>query len=119
MTTLVLIRAPRSIAYAQIVRAICRHLDVPVSTETRWDHGYGDIHIHIHNNNGHIHNDAIQYAAELYLLTTGIDYRILSEDDNAGETAQGHGPVQPETSVRLLQSTRHNSTSSDPPRRTA
>ncbi len=79
MTTLVLIRAPRDLQYAQIVRAICRHLGVPVSTETHWGHGVGDIHIDV----GDAPVIEVVYAAELYLLTVGIEYRVL-EDANKG-----------------------------------
>lgn len=82
MTTLVLIRAPRTLAYAQIVRAICRHVGVPASSETYWAEGYGDINIDLRGTT----TLEAEYVAELYLVTTGIEWRILDEGHNKGPT---------------------------------
>ncbi|MCG7285375.1 hypothetical protein MHY85_05215 [Cellulomonas sp. ACRRI] len=79
MTTPVLTRVPRDLGWAQLVRAICRHARVPVSSETYWTHGYGDIHIDL----GATSAVEARYAVELYTLPIGVEYRILEDSDNA------------------------------------
>lgn len=85
MSTLVLIRAPRTLAYAQIVRAICRHVGVPVSSETYWAEGVGDIHIDL----GGTTALEAEYAAELYLLTTDVRWRVLEDAHRASRLSTG------------------------------
>ncbi len=85
MSTVVLTRVPRDLGYHDVVRAICRHLDVPVSTETRWHEGHGDIHIDVPGRGV----DQIRYAVELYVLVLGIEYRILEDMDRFGSVSQG------------------------------
>lgn len=85
MTTVILTRVPRDLGWAQLVRAICRHARVPVSSETYWAHGYGDIAIDL----GATPADEAAYAVELYVLPIGVEYRILSEGDNPQVRAQG------------------------------
>lgn len=79
MTTVILTRVPRDLGWAQLVRAICRHARVPVSSETYWAHGYGDIHIDL----GTTPALEARLAVELYTLPIGINYRILEDSDNA------------------------------------
>lgn len=79
MTTVVLTRVPRDLGWAQLVRAICHHARVPVSSETYWTHGYGDIHINL----GTTPAAEARYAVELYTLPIGVEYRILENPDNA------------------------------------
>ena len=94
MTTVVLIRVPRDLGWAQLVRAICRHARVPVSSETYWTHGYGDIHIDL----GDMPVEVAMYAVELYTLVLGIEYRLEDGHKTATDT-QGRGVVQPKTTV--------------------
>ena len=72
MTTVILVRVPRDLGWAQLVRAICRHARVPVSSETYWTHGYGDIHIDL----GDTPVEAARYCVELYTLPIGVEYRV-------------------------------------------
>lgn len=78
MTTVVLTRVPRDLGWAQLVRAIAHHAGVPVSSQTYWDRGYGDIHIDL----GDTGVEAATYIVELYVVTFGIEYR-LEEHNNA------------------------------------
>lgn len=80
MTTVVLTRVPRDLGWAQLVRAICHHARVPVSSETYWTHGYGDIHIDL----GDTPADEARYAVELHVAVLGIEYRL--EDVDKPET---------------------------------
>lgn len=87
MTTVVLTRVPRDLGWAQLVRAICRHARVPVSSETYWTAGYGDIHIDL----GDTPLDEARYAVELYALPIGVEYRVLEEHNNETEKLQAAG----------------------------
>ena len=80
MTTVVLTRVPRDLGWAQLVRAICRHAGVPVSSETYWERGYGDIAIDLGN------TPAIEarYAVELYTAVLGIEYRLEEAHKSRG-----------------------------------
>jgi hypothetical protein len=89
VTTVVLVRVPRDLGWAQLVRAICRHARVPVSSETYWTHGYGDIHIDL----GDTPAAEARYCVELYALPIGVEYRILEE---------GHNSVPKPQSERLV-----------------
>lgn len=84
MTTVVLTRVPRDLGWAQLVRAICRHARVPVSSETYWAHGYGDIHIDLRDTPV----EAARYCVELYTLPIGVEYRILEEGHNSAVRPQ-------------------------------
>lgn len=90
MTTVILRRVPRDPAWPHLVRAICRHVGVPVSSEAWWTGGYGDVRIDL----GDVGVDAARYAVELYVLATGIEYRIVEEGHNSATTAQGVSLVQ-------------------------
>lgn len=83
MTTVVLRRVPRDLGWAQLVRAICHHARVPVSSETYWTHGYGDIAIDL----GDTPADEARYAVELYVAVLGIEYR-LEEGHNTAANSQ-------------------------------
>lgn len=87
MTTVVLTRVPRDLGWAQLVRAICHHAGVPVSSETYWTAGYGDIAIDL----GDTTVEAAIYAVELYVLPIGVEYRILEEHHNQPENLQATG----------------------------
>jgi hypothetical protein len=78
MTTVVLTRVPRDLGWPHLVRAICAHVRVPVSSQTYWAHGYGDIHIDL----GATSVAAAVYAVELYTLVLGVEYRVLEEGHN-------------------------------------
>lgn len=78
MTTVVLRRVPRDLGWAQLVRAICHHAHVPVSSETYWTAGYGDIHINLRDTPA----DEARYATELYTLPIGVEYRVLEDHNN-------------------------------------
>ena len=80
MTTVVLVRVPRDLGWAQLVRAICRHAGVPVSSETYWAHGYGDIHIDL----GDTPAIDARYAVELYTAVLGVEYRLEEGDKTRG-----------------------------------
>jgi hypothetical protein len=80
MTTIILTHVPRDLGWAQLVRAICQHARVPVSSETYWTAGYGDTHIDLRDTTV----VEARYAVELYTLVLGIEYRVLEE---------GHKPV--------------------------
>lgn len=84
MTTVILRRVPRDLGWAQLVRAIAAHARVPVSSETYWAHGYGDIHINL----GDTPVVEAVYATELYTLVLGIEYRVLEEGHNTVTEAQ-------------------------------
>lgn len=88
MTTVVLHHVPRDPAWPQFVRAICRHVGVPVSTQTYWTHGYGDIHIDL----GDTPAIEARYAVELYTLVLGIEYR-LEEAHKPRGSVQARGVV--------------------------
>lgn len=88
MTTVVLTRVPRDLGWAQLVRAICRHARVPVSSETYWERGYGDIHIDL----GDTPAIEARYAVELHTAVLGVEYR-LEEGDKTPGSAQGGGVV--------------------------
>lgn len=87
MTTVILTRVPRDLGWAQLVRAICRHARVPVSSETYWTAGYGDIAIDL----GDTTVSAAVYAVELYVLPIGVEYRILEDRDKETRTLQAAG----------------------------
>jgi len=96
MTTVVLTRVPRDLGWAQLVRAICRHAGVPVSSETYWTAGYGDIAIDL----GDTPSDEARYAVELYTLPIGVEYRVFDSPDcalptTASPTAQTQEFVEP------------------------
>lgn len=90
MTTVILTRVPRDLGWAQIVRAICRHVGVPVSSETYWTSGYGDIAIDL----GDVPVEAARYAVELYTAVLGVEYRVLEEGHNSVANAQDTGLVR-------------------------
>lgn len=115
MTTVTLLHVPRDLAWPHLVRAICRHVGVPVSSETYWTHGYGDVRIDL----GDVGVDAARVAVELYVLASGIEYRIVEDRNNSVTDSQGVGLVRSDTTVVLVQSERRQRPSDDPPRRTA
>lgn len=115
MTTVTLLHVPRDLAWPHLVRAICRHVGVPVSSEAWWTGGYGDVRIDL----GDVGVDAARYAVELYVLASGIEYRIVEEGDNRVTDSQGVGLVRSDTTVVLVQSERARKPVPDPPRRTA
>ncbi len=95
MTTVILTRVPRDLGWAQLVRAICRHAGVPVSSETYWTASYGDIAIDL----GNTSVLEARLAVELYTLPIGVEYRVLDSGDlyapdNPQGRAQGFGVVR-------------------------
>lgn len=63
------------------------HAGVPVSSETYWNAGYGDIRIDLRD----MTVDAAIYATELYTLPIGVEYRILEDRDKETRTLQATG----------------------------
>ena len=99
MTTVVLTRVPRDLGWAQLVRAICRHAGVPVSSETYWERGYGDIAIDL----GATGVDAARYAVELYTAVLGVEYTVVSDSPGRIKAApEGVGSTRRGLTHRLL-----------------